>query len=107
VARTKLADETEFIPADLGQARWLLDALVGNGTPPRKARGLVGWLIELPEDSRSNKVRAAYRAELARLVAPPWNDPDELQNRGCRSYPEIAALRRGGRRTEAPAALAA
>lgn len=71
--RLKLADETEFIPTDLRQARRLHVALVDSGTPVAQARGIVSWLIMLPQqDAASGQLRTTYRRELARLGTPPW-----------------------------------
>ena len=77
MARPKLADETEFIPTTLPQARALQKALVAQGTPVVQARGIVGWLIELPDDQANDELRRRYRAELARLGMPPWRHPGD------------------------------
>lgn len=72
MARRKQADETEFIPPNLEAARSLKQALMECGTPEAQARGIVCWVIELPEDTLSGTLRATYRRELARLGSPPW-----------------------------------
>ena len=108
MARAKLADETEFIPTDLAQARALQKALRAQGTPVSRARGIVAWLIELPEDVASGDLRATYRKELARLGSPPWKPPVALvpagpAERKTHSYP----YRRAHRLVEPAARLAA
>lgn len=72
MARRKQAEETEFIPPNFEAARALKRALVGQGTTAAQARGIIGWLIELPEDTANDELRRVYRRELARLGTPPW-----------------------------------
>lgn len=77
-----LIDERHFVPSDLKEARALSDALVAAGVPIAQARGVVMWLVELPErradDPASDVTRSRYRQCLARLDGPPWDrEPNE------------------------------
>ena len=74
MAPPKIVDERRFVPETIAQAQALYSALVRQGTPITQARGLVTWLILLPErrseDPASDVLRRDYRRELLRLGAP-------------------------------------
>lgn len=111
-----LIDETDFVPADLAQARRLYEAMVHAGTPRSQARGILAWLITLPDsgpyDPSSAVMRSRYRKELVKLGEPPWRgEPSEYtgallsSQRGRRSRRQGRA--RAGGLWRSPKALAA
>lgn len=85
-----LADERRFQPLSIEQARALYDALVDQGTPISQARGLVTWLIVLPDrrgdDPAANSTCRDYRRELARLGVPPWAEKSPGANEDTGAY---------------------
>lgn len=74
-----MIDERLFKPATIEQAKELYEALIQAGTSYAVARGLLGWILVLPErrseDPAGNQVRRDYRRELLRLGKPPWGLP--------------------------------
>lgn len=71
-----LVDERRYVPPDLAAARELYRELLRTGTPISQARGIVAWLVTLPEQRRddpcTDTVRRNYRRRLAALGSPPW-----------------------------------
>ena len=69
-------DEWQFVPTSVEQARQLYAALVRVGTPVSQARGMVTWLLVLPEhhsdDASASVLRSRYRQALLNLGSPPW-----------------------------------
>lgn len=104
-----LTDERRFVPETIDEARQLYAALVDDGSSLSMARGIVTWLIMLPErradDPAPNSLRRDYRRQLQRLGLPPW-DPDATKTRAHISVRSIEpfdhrrgrADRRRGRR---------
>lgn len=70
-----LEDERIWIPATLEEAREIYARAVADGVPVSQARGLVAWLITLPErrcdDPTTDTQRSRYRQILHRLGRPP------------------------------------
>lgn len=71
-----MIDERDFVPQTTKQARDLYHALVAADVPVAQARGIVTWLLVLPErradDPASNMLRRDYRRCLLLLEIPPW-----------------------------------
>jgi hypothetical protein len=71
-----MIDERDFVPRSIDEARALYGSLVRSGTSVSQARGVVSWLIVLPEqrsdDPASDMVRRDYRRALLPLGEPPW-----------------------------------
>lgn len=72
-----LEDERSWVPPDIEAARWLYARATSEGVSPGQARGLVAWLITLPDsradDPTTNTQRSRYRRILHRLGEPPWD----------------------------------
>lgn len=77
-----IIDERSFVPRTIEEAQQLYDGLIDVGVPVAVARGIVTWLIVLPErradDPASNQLRSQYRQALLRLGVPPWEPNGDM-----------------------------
>lgn len=69
-------DERRYKPPTIEAAQDLYDALVATGIPICVARGVLAWVLVVPErradDPASAVIRSKYRKALGRVGTPPW-----------------------------------
>lgn len=73
-----MIDERRFVPRSIDDVPVLYTGLLETGTSAPMARGLIGWLLTLPDtrsdDPAGNPTRTRYRQALLRLGTPPWDE---------------------------------